>query len=114
MKTKLPQLVSYLGLAIGSMRSSKSQETPPTITVGAKEKHGLNPGDKVIARTPTNRDEQYIVTSSEWMPDNLHDAVFCEQPSRGLWLSPFNRREHRQGRGFRSQRSRSNRRKASR
>jgi hypothetical protein len=35
-------------------------------------------------------------------------------PRRGLWLSPFNRQEYRQGRRFRSQKERSNRRKASR
>jgi hypothetical protein len=46
-------------------------------------------------------------------PD-LDALISHAKPRRGLWLSPFNRAEHRQGKRFRSQRERSNRRKASR
>ena len=46
-------------------------------------------------------------------PD-LDALISGTKPRRGLWFSPFNRAEHRQGKRFRSQRERSNRRKASR
>jgi hypothetical protein len=46
-------------------------------------------------------------------PD-LDGLISGTKPRRGLWLSPFNRQEHRQGKRFRSQKERSNRRKASR
>jgi hypothetical protein len=81
MKNQLLRFVSALGLALGAMRSSKSQQTPVRVQIGTPDLDALTSG------TPARR---------------------------GVWHSPFNRREHRQGKRFRSQRSRSNRRKASR
>ena len=81
MKNPLLRFVSAIGLALGAMRSPRSQETPVRVEVGTPELDALISGTK---------------------------------PRRGLWLSPFNRQEHRQGKRFRSQKERSNRRKASR
>jgi hypothetical protein len=78
MKNPLLRFVSAFGLALGAMRSSKSQQTPMSVTVGL---------------------------------DGLIENV---TPRSGLWLSPFDRQEYRQGRRFRSQKERSNRRKSSR